>query len=189
MIEINLLPWRENKRRGEKKRAIIILLSIIGGVVSTIFFIHAYTQCLLHKQSQHNQQLREEITQFNHQIQETNKIEEEKKSLISRMLIIQHLALTRTLLVHLFDELIEVMPDDVYLSWIKKLSDRITLAGYSETSHSVVRLIRNLEENPLFKAPVLIEIKKRGVKKMKEGNEFTLSFNLLSPKCTYDFAK
>ncbi|WP_156812534.1 PilN domain-containing protein [Legionella tunisiensis] len=78
MSEINLLPWREHKRCRERKRAIIIFWGIALGTVSTTFSMHAYTVSLLSKQSQHSQQLEEEITQFACQIQEINKLEEEK---------------------------------------------------------------------------------------------------------------
>ncbi|WP_019217362.1 PilN domain-containing protein [Legionella tunisiensis] len=77
----------------------------------------------------------------------------------------RHLALTRILLFHLFNELNRVMPDDAYLAGVKKSHDTITLAGYSATSHSVVSLIRNLEKKPFVKVPVWIEIKKIGWKK------------------------
>lgn len=185
MSEINLLPWREHKRRWERKRAIIALSSITLGAVSTIFSMHVYTLSLLSKQSQHNQQLEEEITHVARQIQEINKLEEEKKRLISRIMVIQHLALSRTLLVHLFNELIRVLPDDVYLAGVKKSNDRITLTGYSATSHSVVSLIHNLEKNSLVKAPILIEIKKNRVEKMNEHHKVTVNFKLRTPKCVY----
>lgn len=185
MSEINLLPWREDKRRRERKRAIITLSGITLGTVSTIFSMHLYTLSLLSKQSQHNQQLEEETTRFARQIQEIDTLEEESKRLISRIIIIRNLALSRPLLVHLFNELIRVLPDDVYLAGVKKTNDSIRLIGYSATSQGVVSLMRNLEKSALVKAPILIEIKKRSVDKMNNNHEFTVNFKLREPQCVY----
>lgn len=185
MSEINLLPWREDKRRWERKKAILTLSGITLGTVSTIFSMHLYTLSLLSKQSQHNQRLEEEAARFTHQIQEINNLREENKRLILRIIAIRHLSLSRTLLVHLFNELIRVLPDDVYLAGVKKSNDRITFTGYSATSQSVVTLMRNLEKSALVKAPILIEIKKSRVEKINNHHEFTVNFKLRAPQCVY----
>jgi type IV pilus assembly protein PilN len=108
------------------------------------------------------------------------KINKAQHSLISRMIMIQKLALTRSLLVHLFDELTRVLPQDIYLTGVQKTSDKMTLSGQSEAHKSVAQLIHNLEKSAWIKAPVLIEIKKNEVKKMIESSEFIISFVLPS---------
>lgn len=107
------------------------------------------------------------------------------------MTIVQNLQATRGLTVHLFDELIKVLPDGVYLTQMKREGNRITLLGYSESNSNVSILMRNIEANPWIQEPELTEIKKSkdqqdanaAVNPTPETgeNEFKLSF-VLKPK-------
>lgn len=180
MTEMNLLPWRANKRQLENRQALLRLAALFLIGLGIIVVIHCYVNKLLDKQLHHNQQLKQAIFLFNLQIKKIEKIKKIQERFIAGITLIKALDLTRNLLRNLLIELTRVLPKDAYLSSVQNSSNRITLSGYALASKSVVRLIRNLEQSSLVKAPVLIAIKKEGENKMEK---FTLSFILSAPNC------
>lgn len=193
MTEINLLPWREIKREHEKKQFTTMLLAALIFAAGTVFLFNYYATSLVDGETQRNQRLQDQINTLNKDIEEIKKLKEIREALISRMTIVQNLQATRTLTVHLFDELVKVVPDGVYLTQVERAEDRITVLGYSESNTNVSMLMRNIERNPWIKDPVLTEIKKTPVDSTpanpnalpdtnaSDKNEFKLSF-ILKPE-------
>lgn len=104
--------------------------------------------------------------------------------MISRMSIVQHLQSTRTLMVHLFDELINITPSGIYLTQVEGKNDVITVSGYTESNAFVSILMRNIENNDWLHNLLLSEIKKEEDRKKKQhtaNNEFKLTF-VLAPQ-------
>lgn len=180
MTNINLLPWRELKREEEKKKFNILLLGAVICAAFIVFLLYYYSDDLVDDQMRRNQRLKDEISQFDTQIAEIKKLKEIRGSLVSRMRIIQGLQARRTLTVHLFDELVKVLPDGVYLTDFKREKDRITLTGYSESNTNVSILMQNIQQNPWIEDPVLTEIKKDKDASSAVNNEFSLSFTMRS---------
>ena len=83
-----------------------------------------------------------------------------RQALLARMNIVQNLQATRSLTVRLFDELIKIMPDGVYLTNVERAGDKITLLGYAESNTNISQLMRNIENNRWIQDPELTEIKK-----------------------------
>jgi type IV pilus assembly protein PilN len=180
MTEINLLPWREKKREQEKKQFTISLLIGLIMAVVVVFLIDYYAKSLLDAQTQRNQRLKDEITQLEKQIKEISEIKKLRQALIARMTIVQNLQATRALTVRLFDEIIKIMPDGVYLNHVERVGDKVTLLGYAESNTNISLLMRHIESNAWIQNPVLTEIKKSLEAKKLDENEFKLSFILKS---------
>ncbi|STX28251.1 type IV pilus assembly protein PilN [Legionella beliardensis] len=181
MTDINLLPWRERRREQEKKKFLTLLLGATFIGIGIVMLINYYVHDLINIQTARNQRLQDEINTFNRQIIEIKQLKEVRAGLISRMKIIQGLQARRTLTVYLFDELIKVVPDGIYLTQVTREGDKVTLQGYSESNTNVSILMRNIERSPWIKEPVLTEIKKSKEATTAVNNEFILSF-VLKPK-------
>lgn len=178
MTNINLLPWRELKRDQEKKHFFTLLLGGALSGIGLVILINYYAQDLVNIQTVRNKRLQDEINIFNQQIVEIKQLKEIRSGLISRMQVIRGLQARRTLTVHLFDELIKIVPDGIYLTQVKRVEDKITVQGYSESNTNVSILMRNIEQNPWIQEPLLTEIKKSKEAITAINNEFTLSFIL-----------
>ncbi len=182
MTEINLLPWREKKREYEKKLFTTMLLMSLVAAAVIVFLINYYATGLVDNQTARNQMLEKEIVALDAQIKEIKALKLIREGLISRMSIVQNLQSTRTLMVHLFDELIKVMPAGVYVTKLERVSDVVNLWGYSESNTNVSYLMTNIETNSWIQIPNLTEIKKSDDDKKKAAeSEFKLSF-VLKPK-------
>lgn len=181
MAEINLLPWREKQREQDKKLFTSMMLVGVITAVCITFLINYYAIHLIENQTARNQVLQKEINSLDEQIKEIKMLKQVRNSLISRMSIIKNLQSTRTLMVHLFDELIKLMPSGVHVYKLERKNDQVTLWGYSESNTNISILMTNIEKNPWVQTPVLTEIKKIDDTTKAANNDFSLSF-ILKPK-------
>jgi type IV pilus assembly protein PilN len=160
MTQINLLPWREQKREQEKKLFTTILIVSTVIAVFIVFVVNYYASALVSNQNERNQLIQKEITSLDNQIKEIKSLKQTRQALISRMSIVQNLQSTRTLMVHLFDELIKILPPGVYVTKLERKNDIVTLWGYSESNTNISILMRNIEINDWIQNPALTEIMK-----------------------------
>ena len=182
MTEINLLPWREKRREQEKKLFTSMLLGSVVAAAFAVFLVNSYVSYLIDNQTARNIMLDKEIKVLDNQIKEIKSLKQVRQSLISRMSIIQNLQSTRTLMVHLFDELINVVPDGVFVYKLERKDDKITLWGYAEANTNISILMKKIETNPWVESPVLTQIKKMDDSTQAANNDFSLSFILTPPK-------
>lgn len=173
MTQINLLPWRE-KLREEKKRYFFVALgiSVLGAIVIMIF-THIIIEHNIQSQQQRVELLNSEIKVLNQQIAEIKGLKKEKSALISRMKIIQALQANRPLVVHLFDEMVKILPRGVFLTKVVRKADEVTLVGQAESNTNVSDLMRNIEASKWLRTPQLSEIKKQS-----DSGEILSEFNL-----------
>jgi type IV pilus assembly protein PilN len=181
MATINLLPWREKQREQDKKIFTSMLLSGVVAAAFIVFLIYSYANYLIDNQNERNQKLQKEINVLNEEIKEIKALKKVREGLISRMSIIQNLQSTRTLMVHLFDELIKVVPSGLYVYKLERKDDLVTLWGYSEANTNISILMRNIESDAWLQLPALTQIKKIEDSAKAANNDFSLSF-LLKPK-------
>jgi len=180
MTEINLLPWRELKREQEKKKFLNYLLGAI--IIAGLLLIVVNRSIVEQNDSQslRNKRIESEIQTFKKQITEIKNLKVLRQGLIARMRIVQDLQATRTLTVRLFDELIKILPDGVYVTRVERKGDRVTLTGFTESNSNISLLMRNIESSQVIQAPQLTEIKNTKIG-VETPNEFKLSF-ILKPK-------
>ena len=95
--------------------------------------------------------------------------------------IIQELQRNRSKIVHIFDEIIEVLPQGLYLQSVKREGDVITLLGHAESNTNVSDLMRNVSASPWLAEPVLNEIKTDDVKGQRTS-DFKLQLIHKQPK-------
>lgn len=165
-----------------------MLLVCIVAAAFIVFLINSYASGLVSNQITRNQMLQKEINAMDAQLKEIKNLEKTREMLISRMSIVQHLQSTRTLMVHLFDELIKITPSGVYLTQVEGKNDIISVTGYTESNTFVSILMRNIENDDWLHNPVLSEIKREENDKDKDKekqqsteNEFKLTF-VLAPQ-------
>lgn len=182
MTDINLLPWREKQRERAEKTFTVLIVSVVGVALFIVGLIYLYTDSSISAQAYRNQRLQKEIAYMDTQIQEIRKLKTLRRTLISRMKIVQKLQATRPLTVHLFEELIHILPDGIYLSHEQREGNRVTILGYAQSNSNVSTMMRNIEKNHWIQDPVLTEIKHTDEMKklpgLEEHSEFKLSFTV-----------
>ncbi len=151
MTRINLLPWREMRRR-ERDRQFLTASGaawVVMGLV--VFYAHLHVTGLIEHQNSRNAYLKQEIAKVEEKIKEINDIRRRREALIARMEVIQQLQRDRTQIVHVFDDLVRKLPKGVYFKALSKKGKKMTLNGFAQSNARVSTLMQNLESSDWFK--------------------------------------
>ena len=174
MIRINLLPHRELARAARRRQFNILLgIAAAAGVVIVVLG-HIWIAAQQSAQEERNAFLTQEIAKLDIQIGEIQKIRQHIQALIERKQVVEVLQSNRTEVVHLFDQMIRLLPDGLYLNSIRQTGDVITISGYTQSSARVSTLMRSLNDSPWFDSSTLIEIKAATVNNLR-ANQFILT--------------
>ena len=183
MARINLLPWREEKRR-ERQRQFMssLLLTSILGVVLVFFTGFVFDQKISHQQIR-NQLVQKEIKALEVRIQRINELERTRARLISRKQIIERLQASRSTTVELLDKLAKTIPVGVTLTSISQQGKSLALIGTSQSNARVSAYLRQLEGNDLFLSPQLDYVRSSArPDNATESYEFSIKVTLRPPK-------
>ncbi len=177
MPRINLLPWREQQRR-ERQIAFFIYLGAAAAAAALVaFFAYLWVGALIDGQNQRNERLKSEIKTLDRQIEEINDLEAQKQKFISRMQIIEKLQRSRPEVVHLFDELVKIMPDGTYLTSVKEEGNKLKFDGVAQSSTRVSSMMRNIADSQWMRNPELEVVQ---TKPDAVGSAFTLDAEQIS---------
>ncbi len=159
MILINLLPHREaaRKRRTDIFNASLAASALFGGLIAGAVFL--WYQAEISAQETTNRVLETEIKRLEGQIKDISGLEAEIAALRARQQAVEDLQSDRNLPVHLLTELVNQLPDGVYISKMAQADQVVTLNGVAQSNERVSDLLRNLSTNtPWFTKPELVEI-------------------------------
>nr|WP_315473741.1 PilN domain-containing protein [uncultured Rhodoferax sp.] len=159
MILINLLPHREaaRKRRRDLFNVSVGASALLGGLIAGSIFI--WYQAAITSQQSNNTLLETEIKKLEAQIKDIATLESEIAALRARQQAVEDLQSDRNLPVHLLTELVNQLPDGVYVNKMTQVDQMVTLNGVAQSNERVSELLRNLANNtPWFSKPELIEI-------------------------------
>jgi len=174
MIRINLLPHRELARASRRRQFSILLgIAVAAGVV-TVALGHTVIAARQSTQDARNAFLTQEIAKLDTQIGEIKKIREQTQALLERKQVVETLQSNRTEVVHLFDQMIRLLPDGLYLKSFKQAGDIVTISGLTQSSARVSTLMRTLDDSPWFESANLVEIKAATINNLR-ANEFVLT--------------
>jgi type IV pilus assembly protein PilN len=159
VILINLLPHREaaRKRRRDVFGVSLGLSALIGGLIAGAIFL--WYQAAISGQQSVNGILAAEIKKLDAQIADIVGLEAEIAALRARQQAVEDLQSDRNLPVHLMTEIVNQLPDGVFLTKMVQVDQTVTLNGVAQSNERVADLLRNLSGNtPWLTKPELIEI-------------------------------
>ena len=161
MPHINLLPWREEQRTQRNKDFAItcvvfavITLMAIGGAH------YRFTQ-QIELQGERNNYINKEIAKLDSKIEEIKDLDAKRLALLARMDIIEQLQASRPEIVHLFDAVVQTLPEGVFYTRITQKGRSLNLQGVAQSNARVSTLMRNIESSEWMENPVLDEIVRR----------------------------
>lgn len=159
MTRINLLDWRSVRRERRKREFYLIVAGSVVLAVAVVLLAMGWLDGQIQAQRDRNQYLRQQIAQINQQIRKIQNIDRLRNSLISRMQVIEKLQENRSAAVHFFDEIVNTLPDGIYLTSLSQRGNEVTLNGMAESNGSVSAYMNNLNASPWFADPRLVVIK------------------------------
>ena len=159
MILINLLPHREaaRKRRRDVFNVSLGLSALLGGLIAGAIFL--WYQAAISEQQSTNFALETEIKKLEGQIKDISTLESEIAALRARQQAVEDLQSDSNLPVHLLTEIVNQLPDGVYVAKMVQVDQLVTINGVAQSNERVSELLRNLSSNtPWFTKPELVEI-------------------------------
>jgi type IV pilus assembly protein PilN len=155
MPRINLLPWRAELRQRRKKEFLVALAGTLVVGMGVVYLSKLTVAGWTSAQLSRNDILRGEIAELDKQILEITGLESQRERLLARMDVLTQLQQSRPEVVHLFDELVNAVPEGVNLTEVVQQADRVEMRGLAQSSTRVSALMRNIEDSEWLKNPGL----------------------------------
>lgn len=183
MARINLLPWREKLRKQRQRDFGLVALVAVLLTALGMGYWHWYNQSLIDHQNDRNRFLENEIARVDKEILEIRDLERTREKLISRMKVIEDLQVSRPQIVHLFDELVTVLPDGAFLTQATQAGKRLVLQGRAQSNARVSTFMRNVDSSPWLNQPKLGIIENKDADRQSAaGSTFRLNLQQVVPK-------
>jgi len=179
VILINLLPYREERRK-RRKAAFFAGLGLAGlvgaGIVVAIYLL---LQFLTLEQQSRNQYIEAEIMRLDAQIKDIANLKSEIEALRSRQRAVEDLQTDRNTPVHLLNDVARLAPEGVYLTAIRQADKDVTISGIAQTNERVSEFLRNISRSSEWlDKPDLIEVKLASVTANTRDQRRLLDFSM-----------
>lgn len=173
MAKINLLPWREELRKQQMQEFIVVLVGVVVAALFVAFLWKQKVSADVENQKSRNSYIEGQIAQLDESIAEIEELQRRRDGLIERMNVIQGLQGNRPVIVHVFDQFVETLPEGVFYTSIKQTGNKFEVVGIAESNNRISNLMRSLEASPWFRNPQLVKVVAQG-----EMFQFQLTLDL-----------
>ena len=180
MANINLLPWREERRQELKKAFLAMLAFVALAAVLIVFLVNMAINSSIDGQRGRNTYLQNQIAELDQQVKEIRELEDKKQELLDRMKVIQELQGNRPIIVRIFDELVRTLPDGVFYSEVTRTSNSIQLKGIAESNNRISSLMRRVDKSDWFANPNLKDVTAKA-EFGDQASEFDMSLSISTP--------
>lgn len=177
MIRINLLPWRAERRKAQRKHLGVLAGMVAGLGLAIVFLVHGVIAGYISVQNDRNVFLKRENARLDKEIDEIKKLKTEIAALLARKQVIERLQTDRAQAVYLLQELVQQVPDGIYLRSVRQTGLKVALSGYAQSNARVSTLMRNFAASPYLENPDLVEIRAANVGN-KRVSEFVMNVSL-----------
>jgi type IV pilus assembly protein PilN len=177
MPRINLLAWRDELRTQRRNQFYIALGGAAVAAVLVILISNLIFSSIINHQKNRNNVLQAEIEILNIRIKAIIDLEDKKDRLLARMEIIEQLQRSRPGIVHVFDELVQTLPNGVYLTAVRQTGRRLEIVGSAESNTRVSALMRNIDKSEWLMDPDLEVVEVKNTRSGDTGgraSEFTV---------------
>ena len=150
MIDINLLPVREARRKADVQQLSMQLLLVLILAAAGIGFTHSNVVARINDSQTRIRQMEADIKQFQPQLDQVAAFRKKKASLEKKIEIIDDLDRQRSGPVRVMDELATHMPERVWLTQLATEGGTVKLRGEGMDNELVAQLMRGLKDSPFF---------------------------------------
>jgi len=171
MININLRPWRKNKREKIKKEYTQKLIVIACTTIAVMIFVFQHYKMEINKQQSRNKYLASINTELDLKIKEIEELKKERENTLNRMHIINSLQDDRKTTVKVLDSLNILTPKGINLTYLNRTESKFKIEGVSGINNDISEFLENLQHSDFFHEPKLGKINlivPENVKKSKD---------------------
>lgn len=158
MIQINLLPWREQARKVKQKRFATIAGVVACCAIACVVLVHLRYLAKTHYQTKRNAMIQTELDTESNQLMSLNKQKEEVVKIDEQLRFIFDLRESSYYAVRILNEIAAANPDAVTLEKVARAGKDITISGKAKSNLQVTMFMESLEKSKFFGQPVLSDI-------------------------------
>lgn len=181
MANIDLRPWREERRKERQQQFLLILVLVVVAAGAAAWSWNQAVNAQVRTQEERNNYLEQRISDLDQKIREIRTLREQREKLIERMEVIQSLQGDRPIIVHVFEELVKATPDEVYFTSLRSQGTTISINGRADRPLSISDFLRNLDKSPWFENAFLINVQSIQQGQEVVGNTFSLRVQRANP--------
>ena len=181
MAQINLLPWRDERRQEQKKEFLTILALVVVFGAALVLFADRVVNAQIETQNARNAHLKDNIRELDKMVAEIKDLQKRRNQLIERMRVIQELQGNRPIIVRVLDQLVRTVPDGVFYTSITSNEKVISMQGVAESNNRVSSLMRRLDASDWLANPNLDRVT-AAPNYGDQANTFNLSVPVQLPK-------
>lgn len=150
MIEINLLPVREERRKAEsQQQAALLLFTVLASLIVAGGY-HVYLGSSVSAAHGEARQLQRQIDAFGPQLQQVEAFRAQKAEIERKLEVIGQLDRSRSGPVYLLDELATHTPERVWLTRLESKAQGVSIEGVSLDNELVALLLTALGDSKVF---------------------------------------
>lgn len=180
MAQINLLPWREERRQQLKKDFLVTIALVLALGAGLVLLADRVVNGQIDYQNARNQYLKKNIAELDKIVAEIKELERRRNQLIERMRVIQELQGNRPIIVRVMDQLVRTVPDGVFYNSISTKGSMISIKGVAESNNRVSSLMRRLDASDWLAAPNLDAVR-AAPQYGDQASTFNLSVKIKAP--------
>lgn len=145
--DINLLPWREEKRQEYKQRFYGMVVLGVLVAIGLQWFGSLYIDHLKTQQKTRNQQLQAYVQELDKQLINLKAIEAKHKSILTRLRLVESLQNERNKTTDFMNLMPELVPEGVYVHKMKMNGRDVEIGGISDSTARLATMLDNFENS------------------------------------------
>ena len=150
MLQINLLPVREARRKADVRQQLMQLVFGLLIALGVIAIVHSRISDQIGQAESHVAQMETDIAKFKPQLDQVASFKRRKAELLRKIDVIDNLDRARSGPVRVLAELSDRIPDRLWLTSIETKGNTLLMQGLSLDNELVALFLRALGTSPLF---------------------------------------
>lgn len=187
-MSINLMPWREERRKTLQRKFLnkIGLSAVIAVGVVVVGAMSLST--VIGGQERRNSLLEQNIETAQKDISEINNLETQRDRMLSRKQVIERLQADRDLLPNIFYQFAHNSIDGIIFTGMEHRNGSLHVFGKAMSNSAVASMMRNIEATPWFKnAEIIIIQNEMDAGRARRGSSTELAVNDPMDRYGYNF--
>ncbi len=176
MIKINLLPYREKKKKENVKRQLFVISGVIILFFLVIVAVHLYFIASLKQMEDKVKENEARLLVLNKKVGDVEQFKNDKKELEQKLAVINKLEFDQYFPVRLLDKLNILVPSsDAWLEKITQKGSQIRIEGMARDNGVVAVFMKNLEKAEFVRSVDLVVAREKEIVGVKL-QQFVLTF-------------
>jgi type IV pilus assembly protein PilN len=181
MVRINLLPYRQERRRRQILQHLVVAVGTVIFTLVTIAGIHMYFTSELQAKKERLASLRAENQALVKKIGKIKDFDKLKRDVENKLRLVDELEKSRFRSLGRLIALSRAIPDNVWLNTVTDEGRVMRLSGFGESNKAIANFMRRIDQSETF-GDVRLEV----IRRVKLGNisvrEFTLTMAIQEEK-------